>query len=224
MKLVFYSEILAGNPLLDRAVFDLIGKKSPKIGYIPSSSDKERKYYNEIRDYYQRYGISELFYFDLDQEFDRGKIRELEECDAIHLSGGNTYRFLYHIRRRDFIPFLRNYAERGKVLIGVSAGGMIMTPTIVSTTLFEGDLDDANDVGIKDFSALDLVRFEFFPHFGDAGKEEKVKEYSKKTSNFIYACEDGTGIIVDDKKATFWPPGGPKCFWKGKLVDFSKLP
>lgn len=220
MKLVFYSEILAGNREMDQAVFDLIGKKFPKIGYIPSSSDIERKYYTEMKDYYQQYGISELFYFDLDQEFEKERIKELGKCDAIHLSGGNTYRFLYHIKRQKFDSFLKDYAKSGKVLIGISAGGIIMTPTITTTTLYEGDV---NDVGIKNFKALGLVNFEFFPHFGNAGKEKSVREYSKKTHRFIYACKDGTGITIDGETAKFWPPGGPKRFWKGKLVDFSEL-
>lgn len=223
MRLVFYSEILVGNSQMDRAVYGLIGKRRPKIGYISSETDKERKYFQEVKDYYSKYSFSEFLYFDLDEEYSLQTKKSLTACDAIHLSGGNTYHFLYHIKRRKFVPFLKNYARNRGVLIGISAGAIIMTPIIAITTLFKDEPEDENKLGIKDFSALNLVNFEFFPHLGTAGKEKRVREYSKKTHRFIYACEDGMGIITDGKKATFWPSGGPKCFWQGELVDFSKL-
>ena len=121
---------------MDRGVYTLIGKKKPRIGYISSETDKKRKYFREVKNYYQKYGFSQFLYFDLDEEYDPKIKEKLLSCDAIHLSGGNTYHFLYHIKRRKFTSFLRNYAKNKGVLIGISAGAIIMTPTITTTTLF----------------------------------------------------------------------------------------
>lgn len=217
MKLVFYSEILARNSLMDRDVYGLIGKNKPKIGYLSSETDKERKYFQEVKDYYQKYGFLEFLYFDLDREYDPSIKKKLAHCDAIHLSGGNTYHFLHHIKRRGFTSFLRDYAKSRGVLIGISAGAIIMTSTITTTTLFKGEPEDENKLGVKDFSAINLVNFEFFPHFGDPSEKKKLVEYSKKRGKVIYACEDGTGIIVDGKKTIFY--GTVRCFLKGKLFN-----
>jgi len=216
VRLAFYSDILGANKEFDRAVYELIGKKKPKIGYISSETDKERKYFKDVKDHYQQYGFSEFLYFDLDKEY-RPKIKEaLATCDAIHLSGGNTYHFLYHIKRREFSSFLREYARKKGVLIGISAGAIIMAPTIAITTLFKGEPEDRNRLGLKDFSALNLVNFEFFPHFGAQGREEKIRAYSQRCPRLIYACKDGTGIIINGKKTTFF--GDVKCFRRGRLV------
>lgn len=220
MRLVFYSEILTGNSRLDRDVYELIGKEKPRIGYIESETDEKRKYFQEVKDYYGKYGFSEFLYFDLDREYGSQTKVGLANCDAIHLAGGNTYHFLHHIKRRNFIHFLRDYAKDKGVLIGVSAGAIIMTPTITITTLFKVEPEDENRLGLKDFSALNLVDFELFPHFDDADKREKLKNYSKKTHRLIYACKDGGGIIISGKKAKFY--GEVKSFLKGKLFKINK--
>jgi len=90
-----------------------------------------------------------LLYFDVDKEYDEKKIEELLACDAIFLSGGNTYYFLNSLRKRKFLPKLREYVRIGGILIGVSAGSIIMSKTIDITTLH-----DENTIGLKDYTAL----------------------------------------------------------------------
>lgn len=55
---------------------------------------------------------------------------------------------------------LRDWALAGGILIGVSAGAILMAPTIATEALFislrHEDLTDGDAVG--------LVPFEFFPH------------------------------------------------------------
>jgi len=208
MKLVFYS---GGNNTINEKIdldlISLIGKKNPKIGYLPSSSDPQRKYFNEVKNYYAKYGVSQFLYFDLDKEFDKSKIPQLKDCDAIHLSGGNTFYFLYSIKKRRFLKFLQEYAKSGRVLIGVSAGAIIMTPSINTSYalhLQKGDLDKLNKAGLKNFNALNLVNFEFIPHFDEKENGNFVKNYSSKRENPVYACNDGSGIIVNEEKTIFY--------------------
>ena len=46
-------------------------------------------------------------------------------CDAIHLTGGNTFQFSYWLRERGLDAELKRYAKAGGVLIGVSAGAIL---------------------------------------------------------------------------------------------------
>lgn len=90
---------------------------------------------------------------------------------------------------------------------------MIMTPSINTTVIFhsqKGDLDKLNTVGLRNFSALNLVDFEFIPHFNGKEKGVFAKNYSKTRKNPVYACDDGSGIIID---------GGETIFY-GKVVKF----
>ncbi len=204
-KLVLHSDQISGKTQVDEASLKLFASNKPKIAYIPSQSDLERKYFNERVEWYKQFGVTGLFYFDVDKEYDEGKIDELLACDAIFLSGGNTYFFLNSLKKRNFLPVLRKYVEKDGVLIGVSAGSMIMSKTIAVTTIDEDIGGDQNTIGLKDFSALGLNDFEFFPHF-DKNEEisKRLKEYSRKSKSVIYACKDGDGIIVNDDDMKFF--------------------
>lgn len=200
-KLVLHSDQVKGKTQMDEASLSLFNSPKSKIAYIPSQSDLERKYFNEKVEWYKQFGITDLLYYDIDKEYDEGKKDKLLACDGIFLSGGNTYYFLNNLKNLNFLPLLRNYVKKGGVLIGVSAGSIIMSETIDITTLH-----DENSTGLKDYSSLGLVNFDFFPHL-NWNKEKYLKdvvEYSKTSKSVIYACNDGDGIIVDGDNMQFF--------------------
>ncbi|MFA6397926.1 MAG: Type 1 glutamine amidotransferase-like domain-containing protein [Candidatus Paceibacterota bacterium] len=205
-KLFLHSGFNQGKTQIDDEFFKLFSNKKPKIGFIPSQSDIERKFFKEIYlNWYKQFGIDDLFYFDIDKEYDETKLDELLSCDAIFLSGGNSYYFLNSLQKHNFLPILKKFVEDGGILIGASAGSILMSKTISIVTIDENIGGDQNDIGLKDFSALDLNDFEFFPHFDKNDQEiiKRMKEYSLNNNSIIYACNDGGGIIVDDDKIKY---------------------
>jgi len=161
------------------------------MGYIPSSPDPERSWFSAQERYYARFGFK-LIYFGLEEEFSQAALVDLLMCDAIHLTGGNTFQFLYWLRERGMIPVLQRYADNGGVLIGVSAGAILMTPEI-GTSLICGDEPYR---GIEGGPALNLVDFAFAPHF--TGDREEIAKFSQTFDGPVYAVKDGGGIIVED--------------------------
>lgn len=221
-KLVLYSgQDGIENLGLDEALLGFLGNKQVKFGYIPSCSDPAKKYFHITTQYYQKFcKLSDdgFVYFDLDQEYDESRIEELLTCDVIHLSGGNTYYFLNSLKQRKFIPIIQNYVASGGILTGVSAGSMLMSKTIGATTVDTDIGGDQNEIRLKDFSALDLVDFDFFPHFD--GNEEilkRLKKYSAEHRNLVYACRDGNGIVVQDEDIR--PVGDLVKIQNGKIVN-----
>jgi dipeptidase E len=198
-RLVLYSDqIIEANEKVDKELLKLFNKNNPSIAYIPSASDVSRKYYNQKVEYYRSLGITNLQYFDLDMEYDETQIRDILNCDAIHLSGGNTFYFLHTLRKRGFIELLKTYVENGGVLIGISAGSILTTKTVAIAGI--GEDSDENIIGIVDFNALGIADFEFAPHFnGSEEYLELLREYAKSENTTVYACKDGDGIIVDGK-------------------------
>jgi len=197
-KLVLYSDqIPSVSDKIDKELVTLLGKSNPIIGYIPSSSNSPRKsaYFAECRSYYVRLGMNLSVYFGLDMDYDPGKLEELLACDAIHLSGGNTYYFLHWLRKREMLVRLRRYVEKGGVLIGVSAGAILMTPDISTSAL----CGDEPLEGETDLSALNLVDFAFVPHFGEIPSDlVALQTYSQVHQIVVYACRDSGGIIILD--------------------------
>ena len=117
-KLVLYSggQALEKNNVLDMELLKSIGKSAARIAFIPSESDFDRKYYQEFAANFALYGINDVLYFDLYQDYDAMKVAELLTRDAIYLSGGNTGKFLNTLRSRGFIEVLRYYVKMGGVL------------------------------------------------------------------------------------------------------------
>ena len=138
MKLILFSDRIYA-PEIKTQLIDLIGKTQPTIGYISSCPDPSRQYYEQIKQYYALMEAKVTPYVDLESGFERDRIDRVFQADAIHLSGGNTYQFYYWIIERGLKQRLLDYANSGKVIIGVSAGAIIMTPDI-SYAEFCGDL------------------------------------------------------------------------------------
>lgn len=193
--IIFYSDqVIPGNERLDRRFLELVNKEKPKLTYIPSASDSTRRYYQEKETYYKRYGIKDLLYFDLNKEYDPSLIDELLSCDAIHLSGGDPFQFLGSIRKRKFGPVLRKYHQGGGILLGISAGAIVLTPSInISHVFYKSRTDQHQAVG--------LVDFHFLPHWNQReDRLEAVKRFSRENQATVYACNDGDGMVIRDGK------------------------
>jgi dipeptidase E len=201
-KLIFYSDQVIGkSDKLDEELLSLINKEAPKLAYIPPCSDLSRKYYNEKIIYYRRLGINDLLYFDIDKEFDESRIEELFQCDAIHLSGGDTAYFLSNIKKRKLEGLLKDYVNNGGVLIGISAGSIIMTETINIINVGE---EESNIYDFSNMQGLGLVNFEFMPHW-DRGTYniEEFKVYTMNSERPLYLCTDRDGIVVSNNDTKF---------------------
>jgi len=195
LRAALYSDqVIAANRRVDSALIRLLDKPSPRVGYIPSAPDPGRRFFNAKVSYYGTYGIDNITYYDPAEFVSHREVDKLLECDAIHLSGGDTRRFLTRLRVADLICPLREYAFRGGILVGTSAGAILMTPTVAVETVYEGSLPKDE----PQYAALDLLPFEFFPHFGkDPNHATTLLEYSTcNGGRLILACSDGDGVVV----------------------------
>jgi len=181
-RLVLYSDGDGpANAPIHRRLLELIGKPNPAIAFVPSGANSDPGWFHAKVAHYAALGARMERSFDVDTDTD---LTSLLACDAIHLSGGNTFEFLMRLRRRGMMEVLRDYVEGGGVLIGTSAGAILMTPDIGTSRL----CGDQNWPKLTDLSGLGLVDFLFWPHYGG----------SHATGAFpIYACPDGAGIVVE---------------------------
>jgi dipeptidase E len=210
MSLILYSGGLSDrrtaklNAALHEELFRIIGKGAP-ITYIPSWSDEDAPvYFNEFKRALRPFGGRRFCYFPIDRPFSKSALREALRSPAIYLSGGNTFYFLNQLRKNGLAPLLRKHVRRGGTLLGVSAGSIIMTPTIRMADCVPGEADD-NFLGLKNLKALNLVPFECYPHYqASAASRRVLSRLSKNTVAPIYAYPDGSGIIVEDARASFF--------------------
>jgi dipeptidase E len=198
-KLFFYSDQVVespGNRRVDDLLFSGLVPKNIKIGYIPSTEDKEKRYFNLKEQYYREYGIQNMLFFDLYSEFNPLKVKELLSCDIIHLSAGNPIEFRCAIENRQMKKVLSDYFNQGGIIVGVSGGAVQLGK---SAKLFQLFMDTLNE---EDLDTLNFVDFEFLPHYNRWTDDFKrdVLSFSQTTGTTVYAGNDGDGLIVNGEK------------------------
>lgn len=213
VSLIFYSDqIVPECSALDNRLLELLKTRGTgkQLAYIASGPEPDRSFFQSGQAYYDRSGLDLSLFFDLDEPHSAEAIAALFACDAIHLSGGHTGGFLERLKRSGMIGPLRDWALAGGILIGVSAGAILMTPTIATDALFIGQRPE----NVTDGDALDLVPFEFFPHLNDeATYLPDLLRYSAHTPRPILACNDGDGVVVAGGRvecvgSPLWVSGG----------------
>lgn len=206
-QILLYSDFRPGlSRLMDDELLRLLAGTSCRVGYIPSESDLKRRYFDKICERYQGIGITDVIYFDLGQEFNKENIPDLMSCDLVHLSGGDPENFLALVKQRSFTEHLKTFLKKGGVLTGISAGAMILTPSLGLL-----DVDSRKSLTSKPKPALKMVDFEFYPHFKeDDSTTRALANYARIRKTRVYACDDDGGIVVRQGEVTTL--GRVSCF------------
>lgn len=135
--------------------------------------------------------------FDLDTQ----SADELLKYDVVYIIGGNPYYLLDSIRKSKADAVLEQIATK-KVLIGVSGGALVLTPSIAIIDRYSPEM---NIVGISDLSGLGVVNVHILPHYDRfinryENLEEKCKQYEAENSCKVVRFNDGEGILSFDGK------------------------
>jgi len=185
------------NPKISEAFLGLVGKPPGKIKlvFIPTASrtKRELRYVARSKKELLDLGVNEqnIKTLSLDSEVSYG---EVAGFDVMYVCGGNTFYLLHRIRETGFDDIIRKFVEAGKVYVGVSAGSILLGPSIGSA-----DTADKNDIGIKDATGLGLVDFVVFPHY--CKKERQTFEKLKKKMPYqIIALTDNQALEILENK------------------------
>jgi len=123
------------------------------------------------------------------------EIKKLMESNILIISGGNTFKLLYNLRKSGLDKAITHFANKGEfVLSGYSAGAFVLTPTIKICNLSKFS---NNDIGLTDLTGLNIVDFEVFPHYNKQNDKLSLKEYCNMATNEVKEISE-TGFIKLD--------------------------
>ncbi len=181
-------------------VIEALGLKGQVGGYIGSEPDPEGDFYRATQAFYQGLGIGLNTYLDFEQGFNDTVMQTLLDKPLVHLSGGDTYRFLRGLHSRNQQQKLKGYAASGHLLVGVSAGAMLLTANIETAVL----CGDSNTVGLENLKALGLADLLFVPHVFIRRAETNPMASAKNSvqSNWL------SGMVcpfISARMKTLWP-------------------
>lgn len=191
-RLILYSDMESTIQLaLNERLLHWVGHAHPLIGYISAAPDASRVYFERARQCYLAQGMELSCY--VDSNSSENELAAVFACEVIHLSGGNTFSFLHWLKQRGLLAKLRHYALSGGFLIGVSAGAILMTPSVASAELCA----DVREAGLTDDAALGLVDFHFWPHFEPRqGRAPRLMQLTSALAH-LYRCPDDAAIVVE---------------------------
>jgi dipeptidase E len=156
----------------------------------------------------------------------RDPIAAIDEAQALFVGGGNTFRLLAELYRRNLLEPVRKRVRAGLPYLGVSAGCNVACPTIKTT----------NDMPITwppSLDALGLVRFQvnahyftgqthvkhedgYVEHFGET-RDERLGEFHQMNSTPVVGLWEGGTLWVEDGRVTL-EGSAARIFRKGLPV------
>lgn len=139
--------------------------------------------------------------FDLDEQ----RPELLLDYDVVEFIGGNPFYLLDCMRKCDCKKVLQRLAQE-KVLIGWSAGALVMGPSLELVNRYSPEM---NFLNLTDLTAMELTEREVLPHYDKFLKrydrfEEKCAEYERELGKKVIRLNDGGGVIIDWKTAMLW--------------------
>jgi len=173
------------DPELEQLIINAATSRSknkiPKVGYIGAANLDRFELISRFHRRFQTLG-AETTDLSMDVELNAAEAW-LHDLDALYVAGGNTQRLLEHWRKLGFENPLREAAQNGLLLSGVSAGAVCW---------FEYALIDTGRGKLQAQSCLGLFSGSCCPHYRSEPERQDVFE------QLIKQTDIPGGIAIDD--------------------------
>ncbi len=145
-------------------------------------------------------------------------LQALAGAEALFCGGGNSFRLLDAMYRRDLLPAIRERVAAGMPYTGASAGSNLAGPTIRTT-------NDMPIVEPPSFDALGLVSFQINPHYLDPDpgsrhmgetRETRLNEFHEENDTPVVGLREGALLRIEGAKVTLLGVAGARIFRKGQ--------
>ncbi len=178
------------TPEIDRYLLELTGKERPRVLFLPQASAEAPAY---VDAYLAAYGALEADagWLSLYGRVENGWEEQILNSDLIFVGGGNTRSMLALWREWGVDRLLRQAAEQGSVLAGVSAGAICWFE--------QGITDSVWPLGVLD--CLGFVPGSCCPHY-DSEPERKPA-----LASFLKEGSCAPGIALSDGTAAHYING-----------------
>lgn len=156
-----------------------ISRMKAAIITTASIQKANNKYAQKAKEDFKVMGFQNIDFIDI--EFDNPET--LTQYNVIYISGGNPFNLLFHTKKSGADVLLRKLAAQNVVIVGVSAGALLLGPNIKLVHFFTPQMNIHN---MEDLTALHLTDKLIFPHYD---REDLFK--------------DGTGKSIEDRLTEF---------------------
>lgn len=215
MKLLLTSAGWWKNPKIGKEFLKLAGKSPSEIRIFfvvtPTKYLKKNKY---IKRFFRQPGTvnipeKNIKFFQLNRKI---KKNDLKNIDVIFVFGGNTFEYLYRMKKTGLDKIIKTFIKKGGIYLGLSAGSYVACPTIEAASWKHAD---RNIVDIKDLKGLNLVPFLITAHF-EENLRKIIEKSAKETKYPVIALTDKQAVLINGKTRKIIGAG------KKNIYNFSK--
>jgi len=170
--------------------FDSLPNKSVAIVTTAAKGKENNKHSKLAETQFRELGFSTMDFIDIEND----PRVDFSKYNVIYVCGGNTFKLLKYAREAHFKDTIVKLLERGGTYIGVSAGAIILAPTIQIAASVD---PEPNEVGITNLEGLGLIDFEIHPHY-DPSLDTELAAYQKTTANKVVRISNSQAVIIRD--------------------------
>jgi len=219
MKLLLTSAGLT-NTTIVKALDELVGKPLDqlKVAFIPTAANLEEGDKGWLIDDLRRLSFlnfKEIDIVDISALPKEVWLERLKSADIFFVEGGNTYHLMYWFNKSGLSEALPELLKT-RVYIGVSAGTMVVNPTIIHSynekPLSQKINKDNSDkgLGFVDFMIEPHLNSPWFPEMTLENLTQKLEEYPYS----VYTLDDNSAIKINGDKLEVISEGVWKLFKK----------
>lgn len=170
--------------------------KDISVAIITTAAEgkSENKYSQLAKKQFEEIGFVTVDFVDLETE----PQKDFSSYGVIYVCGGNTFKLLQFARDADFKSSIEKLLERGGIYIGVSAGSIIVGPSIAIAGEIESD---ENDVGLEDLTGFGITDLIILPHYAPE-IEEGVIAFENKYSVKVQRLNNSQAILIENDQET----------------------
>jgi len=155
-----------------------------------AAEDKESNKYSQLaKKQFSDLGFEHIDFVDLETESDR----DFSRYDVIYVCGGNTFKLLKFARETNFKSSIENLLERNGVYIGVSAGSIIVGPSIEIAGKVAAD---KNESGLEDLTGFNITNLIILSHYSPE-IEEETKAFETEYGVIVERLNNSQAVLIE---------------------------
>lgn len=174
-----------------KVFFDNLSDK--RVAIITNAADglQENKYAKLAKEQLESLGFKKVFFHNVLVN----DHNELKNSDVIYICGGNTFVLLNTLKSSKTDELIKKRVEDGALIIGVSAGSVILGRSIKIIGELEMDL---NDIRLENLEALNILREDIVPHYDESMQAQIVQYEQTEKRSVIRIRNDEAYIFSSD--------------------------
>lgn len=199
MSSIFLTSTGLSNEAVRNAFLQEAGERRDQhIAIVTNAArdGKENTYVRLAEKQFRDSGFSAIFFIDVEID----PLSLIQDAEIMYVAGGNTFTLLKKIRSSgaDKILFERLTTDNHLLYMGVSAGSIILTPTI---RIANEVAPDPNEEGLTDFSGLSIFSEEICPHYTEK-IETELREYEMRHSVHVRRMSNEEALLLKNGETT----------------------